>query len=83
MNIDFDSEVDTAYLLLNDSKIIESEEVMPGVIFDFNELGGVVGVEILGIKKKDPRYLLVLKIPFRSHEDFKKFETFLIEKAKA
>lgn len=49
MNIDFDSEADAAYLLINESKILESQEVMPGVIFDFNELGGVVGVEILGI----------------------------------
>lgn len=81
MNINFDSEVDAAYLLLNDSKIIESEEVIPGVIFDFNELGGVVGVEILGIKKKDLRYLLSLKIPFHSHEDFKEFESFLMERA--
>lgn len=81
MKIDFDPEADAAYLLINESKIIESQEVMPGVIFDFNELGGVVGVEILGIKKKDPRHLLGLKIPFHSHEDFKEFESFLMERA--
>lgn len=56
---------------------------MPGVIFDFNKLGDVVGVEILGIKKKDPRYLLGLNIPFHSHEDFKEFKSFLMERAKA
>lgn len=73
-------EVDAAYLLTNESKILESQELIPGVIFDFNELGGVVGVEILGIKKKDPRHLLGLQILFHSHEDFKEFESFLMER---
>lgn len=47
MKIDFDPEVDAAYLQLDESKIIESEEVVPGVVFEFNERGDVVGVEIL------------------------------------
>lgn len=46
MKIDFDPEVDTAYLQLDNAKIIESEEVLPGVVFDFNLRGDVVGVEI-------------------------------------
>lgn len=83
MKIDFDSEVDAAYLQLDDEKIIESQEVEPGVVFDFNELGSVVGVEILGVKKKDLHHLLSLKIPFHHPNDFKAFESFLMEHAKA
>lgn len=83
MKIDFDPEVDAAYLQLEDSRIVESEEVVPGVVFDFNECGCVVGVEILKVKMKDPQILLQLKIPFYSHNDFKEFESFLMEKAKA
>lgn len=83
MKIDFDPEVDSAYLQLDDEKIIESEEVIPGVVFDFNSRGGVVGVEILGVKKKEIRRLLSLKIPFPNSADFKAFESFLMEHAKA
>lgn len=79
MKIDFAPEVDAAYLQLDETKIIESEEIGPGVIFDFNERGGVVGVEILGVKKKDLHYLLSLKIPFHSSDDKKAFESFLMK----
>lgn len=81
MKIDFDLEVDAVYLQIDDAKIIESEEVEPGVVFDFNESGSIVGVEILGVKKKDLGHLLSLKIPFYSPDDFKAFENFLIEHA--
>lgn len=33
---------------------MESEEVQPGVILDFNEHNQVVGVEILGVKSRVP-----------------------------
>ena len=81
MKIDFDPEVDAAYLQLDDTKILNSEEVVPGVIFDFNEQGGVVGVEILGVRKKNPSHLLNLKIPFLCPDDRKAFESFLMERA--
>jgi uncharacterized protein YuzE len=32
-----DREADALYLRLDDSKIVESEEVSPGVVLDFNE----------------------------------------------
>jgi uncharacterized protein YuzE len=37
---------------LDDSKIIESEEVVPGVILDFNEKNEVVGIEILKLSQR-------------------------------
>lgn len=45
MKLKFDIESDTVYLL-DDSEIVQSEEVQPGVILDFNAKGNVVGVEI-------------------------------------
>ena len=54
MKVHFDEKTDALYFLLDDSKIIESEEVKPGVILDFNENNQVVGVEILNVKKRVP-----------------------------
>jgi len=39
---------------LDDSRIIESEEVLPGVVLDFNADNQVVGVEILNLSKRSP-----------------------------
>uniref|UniRef100_A0A7C4MPH5 DUF2283 domain-containing protein n=1 Tax=Desulfatirhabdium butyrativorans TaxID=340467 RepID=A0A7C4MPH5_9BACT len=47
MKLRIDRENDALYLRLDESAIVESEEVQPGVIMDFNEEGKVVGVEIL------------------------------------
>lgn len=54
MKLTVDHEADALYLRLDDSRIVESEEVSPGVVLDFNELDQVVGVEILGISKRAP-----------------------------
>jgi uncharacterized protein YuzE len=45
---------DALYLRLDDSKIIESEEVAPGVILDYNDKDEVVGVEMLYLSKRTP-----------------------------
>jgi uncharacterized protein YuzE len=47
-------EADALYLRLDDSKIVESEEVSPGVVLDFNESKQVVGVEMLNLSKRSP-----------------------------
>ena len=54
MRVHFDEKTDALYFRLDDSKIIESEEVKPGIILDFNEKNQVVGVEILNVKKRVP-----------------------------
>jgi len=50
-----DKEADALYLRLDDSKIIESEEVSPGVVLDFNEHNQVVGIEMLNLSKRTPK----------------------------
>jgi uncharacterized protein YuzE len=52
MRIRVDIESDALYFRLDESKIIESEEVRPGVILDYDENGRVVGVEFLGISQR-------------------------------
>ncbi len=54
MKVHFDEEADAIYLRLDESKVVESEEVKPGVILDFNEQNQVVGVEILRVKGRVP-----------------------------
>ena len=47
-----DREADALYLRLDDSVIVESEEVSPGVVLDYNEANEVVGVEMLRLSER-------------------------------
>jgi uncharacterized protein YuzE len=50
-----DKDADALYLRLDDSKIIESEEIAPGVIVDYDRKNAVVGVEVLHLSKRAPK----------------------------
>ena len=39
---------------LDASTIVESEEVSPGVVLDYNEANEIVGVEMLHLSKRSP-----------------------------
>jgi uncharacterized protein YuzE len=52
MRIKVDEANDALYFRLDESPIVESEEVQPGIILDYNASGQAVGIEILGIKKR-------------------------------
>jgi uncharacterized protein YuzE len=54
MKLHFDEKADAIYLRLDDSRIIESEEISPGIVLDFNEHNQVVGIEILKVKDRVP-----------------------------
>ena len=54
MKLKVDEKADALYFKLDDSKIVESEEVSPGIILDFNERSQVVGVEILRLSERTP-----------------------------
>jgi uncharacterized protein YuzE len=49
MRIKVDKGTDTLYFRLDENRIVESEEVKPGVILDYDEEDRVIGVEFLGI----------------------------------
>jgi len=54
MKLRFDENADALYLRLDDSRIVESEEVQPGIVLDFDEHNQVVGIEILRVKERVP-----------------------------
>lgn len=45
---------DALYLRLDDTAIVESEEVSDGIILDYNAEGNVVGIEVLYISQRSP-----------------------------
>lgn len=55
MKLKIDREADALYLRLDDSAILDSEEVAPGIIVDYNAEGEVVGVEMLHLSRRSPR----------------------------
>ncbi len=62
MKLIVDKESDALYFRLDESSIIESEEVEPGIILDFNSDGKVVGVEMLSLSARiKPEQLKVLQ----------------------
>ena len=54
MKLRVDSEADALYLRLDDSTIVESVEVAPGVLLDYNQSEQVVGVEMLSLSTRSP-----------------------------
>ena len=55
MKLHVDKEADALYLRLDNSPIVESEEVSPGVVLDYNEASDVVGVEMRHLSKRSSR----------------------------
>ena len=53
-----DREADALYLRLDDSAIVESQEVAPGAVLDYNESNEVVGVEMRHLSKRSSRVKL-------------------------
>ena len=52
MRLKIDKENDALYLRLDEADVIDSEEVQPGVILDFNKDNRVVGIEILNLSSR-------------------------------
>ncbi len=54
MKLTIDKEADALYLDLDDTPAVESEEISPGVILDYNSEGKVTGIEMLYLSKRVP-----------------------------
>ena len=52
MKLHADKDADALYLRLDDSAIVESEELSAGVVLDFNDSHEVVGVEMLQLSRR-------------------------------
>jgi uncharacterized protein YuzE len=62
MRLKVDNENDALYFRLDETVIIESEEVEPGVILDYDQNGKVVGIEILQLSTRvKPEQLRILQ----------------------
>jgi uncharacterized protein YuzE len=55
MKLRIDKESDALYLRLDNAKVIESEQVAPGVIVDFDSKNRVVGLEVLNVSQRLPK----------------------------
>ena len=52
MSINYDPVVDALYIKWEEQPIADSDEVMPGVVLDYDKDSKVVGVEVLGLMKR-------------------------------
>ena len=52
MKLKIDKENDALYFRLDESAIVESEEVQPGVILDYDKNNLVIGIEILNLNSR-------------------------------
>ncbi len=52
MKFEYDPSTDALYVRLSEAKIIESEQVQPGIVLDFDEAGEVAGIEVLSVSKR-------------------------------
>jgi uncharacterized protein YuzE len=52
MRLKIDKENDVLYFRLDEAEIVESEEVQPGVILDFDKENNLVGIEILSLSTR-------------------------------
>jgi uncharacterized protein YuzE len=59
MKIEYDPKADAMYIRLLAGTVAESEEVRPGVVFDFDAAGRVLGIEMLDVSQRtdNPREL--------------------------
>lgn len=54
IRLKIDQEADALYLTLDESAVVESEEVAAGIIVDYDANDHVVGIELLQLSKRAP-----------------------------
>ncbi len=54
MRVRMDEAADALYIRFDEAAIVESEEVSPGIILDFDGNGRVVGIEMLEVRQRLP-----------------------------
>lgn len=59
MKIEYDQSADAMYIRLCSGTVVESDEVRPGVVLDFDAAGRVLGIEMLDVSQRtdNPREL--------------------------
>lgn len=54
MRLKVDKQADALYLRLDDADVVETVEVAPGVVLDYNRAAEVVGIEMLHLSARLP-----------------------------
>ena len=59
MKTEYDPKADAMYIRLIAGTVVESDEVRPGVVFDLDAAGRVLGIEMLNVSQRtdNPREL--------------------------
>ena len=52
MKVHYDPAADALYLRIDETPVVESEEVRPGVILDLDSRDNVVGIELLRVSER-------------------------------
>lgn len=78
IKLEYDPQADAVYLKLSNNQIIESEEIINGVVYDYGENDEIVGIEILNLKAKSPEQFKQLDFPI-SPEDKQFLTEFFIK----
>ncbi len=55
MKFHYDKSADALYIRLNSKRYVESDEVSPGLILDYDKSGNIIGIEVLEASKKIPK----------------------------
>jgi len=51
--ISYDKVADALYIKFKDENVVDSDEIAPGVIVDFNSKGEIVGIEVLEFSRRE------------------------------
>ncbi len=54
MKLEYDPQVDAAYITLVEGEVVDSEELRPGIVVDYDAHDRIVGIEILNVRKQFP-----------------------------
>ena len=69
MRLSYDPETDSLYIHLVERPGADSNEVADGVVLDFDEAGGIVGIDVQHASQHvDITKLLVNRLPFHALE---------------
>ena len=68
MKIAYYPDTDSMYIDLSENPSVDSKEVSPGVVIDYDEKGNIVGIDIDNAKNKlELKELVLSKMPVQSH----------------
>jgi uncharacterized protein YuzE len=54
MRVKKDEKLDIAYIQLRKGRVARTNEMSPGLLFDFDKKGNLVGIEVLSLTKLAP-----------------------------